>query len=155
MKKFVIFAPSYNESIGEVIVLHKLCHLINQTGREARISPWFSTFELNRSNAIRTLFRFAREMERSIRFPFRTNSNFNTPLITRLDSIKDWGDYVVVYPEIAFGNPLGATNVVRWLLHNPGFHSGCVYYGRNELYFRYSSFIKPFCFPGRRCHLIG
>ena len=148
MKKFVIFAVPYKELSGGSIVLHKLCHLINRAGREAYITPYFSTFELNRKHAIRTLWRFARELEWSLRYPLRTNPNFNTPLIASPEEVADRDDYVAIYPEIVFGNPLGAANVVRWLLHNPGFHTGRVFYGRNELYFGYNSAIKPFCFPG-------
>lgn len=148
LKNFLIFTPSYNELIGGSIVLHKLCHLINRTGREAYITPYFRTFELNRRNVIDAFSDFAKEMYRSLRFAFRTNPSFNTPVIMHPDDIKDWNDWILVYPETVFGNPLGATNVVRWLLHNPGFHTGCIYYRRNELYFRYDSHIKPFHFPG-------
>jgi hypothetical protein len=37
-----------------------------------------------------------------------------------------WG-----FKEQVFGNPLNAKNIVRWMLHTPGFHTGKKYYGSN------------------------
>jgi hypothetical protein len=47
------------------------------------------------------------------------------------------GQYIVIYPEITFGNPLNAKNIVRWLLHNPGFHTNIIHFGTNEFYIKY------------------
>jgi len=41
--------------------------------------------------------------------------------------------------------------VVRWLLHDPGYHSGKIYYDRGEYHIRYNHMVKPFHFPD--CHL--
>ncbi len=146
-KKILIVAPSYDELNGGSIVLHKLCHLINQCGREAYITPYFESFELNQLNALQTVALFIRRSARSLVFGFKTNPHFNAPVLN-LSAVIDWNEWVVVYPEIVFGNPLGAVNVVRWLLHNPGFHTGKIYYGSGELYFKFNGAIKPFCFPG-------
>jgi hypothetical protein len=148
MKKFLIFSPSYNELSGGIIVLHKLCHLINQSGREAYITPYFHTVELNRLTKLRTLVRFVKNRARPAALGFRTNPHFEAPLLTNLEDVDDFNNWIVIYPEVVFGNPLNATNIVRWLLHNPGFHTGRIYYGQNELYFKFNGAIKTFCFPG-------
>jgi hypothetical protein len=83
-------------------------------------------------------------------FKLKTNPNFNTPTLSLAEAkaLAQQEDTVVIYAEIMAGNPLGAKNVVRWLLHDPGFHSGHIYYEMGELYFRFNSAVKPFAFPG-------
>jgi len=78
------------------------------------------------------------------------NKDFNTPVIFPNPDNHFGEDWVVIYPEVTFGNPLRAKNVVRWLLHNPGFHTGKIYYGTNELHVAYSSAISKFQFPGSK-----
>lgn len=47
-------------------------------------------------------------------------------------------DYdVVIYPEIIIGNPLGAKNVVRWLLNVPGVCGGDGIFDDHDLIFSY------------------
>lgn len=49
---------------------------------------------------------------------------------------SDVGTAITVYPESVIGNPLGAKNVVRWLLNKPGtFTKGVTRYGADELFF--------------------
>ncbi len=40
--KFIIFAPTYDENIGGVILLHKLCHLLNANGIKSFLFPFFT-----------------------------------------------------------------------------------------------------------------
>ncbi len=42
INKFIIFAPTYDENIGGVILLHKLCHLLNAKGIKSFIFPFFN-----------------------------------------------------------------------------------------------------------------
>jgi len=84
------------------------------------------------------------------RFELRTNPALNTPTLSlaAAQALAKQNDTIVIYAEIMAGNPLGAKHVVRWLLHDPGFHSGHIYYEPGELYFRFNSAVKPFTFPG-------
>lgn len=123
--QFVIHAPSYRDDSGGIIVLHKLCHLLNEAGFSASIVP-------NRVGTRSTYWRRLRSWFRNK--TYTTHSHYDTPLITQRDID---GNAVVIYPETDWGNPLRAKHVVRWLLHKPGFHTGKVNYGNDELLFIY------------------
>lgn len=120
---YIIYAPSYKEDSGGIIVLHKLCHLLNEMGEKAFLWP-------DRIGMKSTL----RKRIRNSIMPkeFVTVPEYNSP---RANSSDLHEDSIVIYSETVAGNPLSARNVVRWLLHKPGFHSGVVEYGDNELYF--------------------
>ncbi|NMP03418.1 hypothetical protein HHE94_11970 [Pseudoalteromonas arctica] len=107
-KKYIIFAPIYNENVGGAIAMHRLCHLINKLGGEAYL--WHDG-----------------------KSSFKTCETFDTPTIFT----KNLHDYIVVYMDVVSGNPLSCPHVVRWFLNKPGFFTGKVNYGENELYFRF------------------
>lgn len=146
MKKYIIFAPSYDKNNGGVIVLHKLCSSLNELGHEAYLYPYFQTYEMNKINYIQAIGEILKTSLRNFLQPsFKTNPIFNTPVYkAKINELPL--DFVVVYPEIVFGNPLNAKNVVRWLLHYPGFFTKKIYYGKGELYFDFNSFPKDFFF---------
>ena len=144
MVKFIIFSPSYDSNVGGVIVLHKLCHLLNELGYQAELYPAFSTVD---KSIISSSWGMVKIFIKSIFNKYKTNINFQTPIFNFVfNKIND--DCIVIYPEVVNGNPLRAKNVVRWLLHNPGFHTGKVNYAKGELYFKFNSAIKDFYFPG-------
>jgi len=146
-KKYIIFAPSYLETSGGIVVLHKLCSILNDLGYESYLYPNFETYELNKTNPIRTVLRYIKSRLLSTFSTYTTNPTFNTPVYKPNHNNFD-DDFIVIYAEIVFGNPLNAKNVVRWFLHQPGYHSGKIYYGKNELYFKFNSAIDDFIFPG-------
>jgi hypothetical protein len=116
---YIIYSSSYDENVGGSIVLHKLCHVLNQLGEHAYLWPrkkkrYDLRWVLKRKN-------------------FEMCASFNTPFA----SSKHLKNSIVVYPEIVSGNPLQAKNVVRWFLHRPGYHTGKINYGENELYFSF------------------
>lgn len=156
MRKFLICTPSYSQNNGGAIVLHKLCHLLNENGREAYLFPIVENFQLNRFNYRKVLLKF---FKKNLREPFRrlkVNPAFKTPVLYQLpkDFKNRQDEWIVLYPEITFGNPLGAKNVVRWFLNNPEFdpetggETRNVFFGKNELYFRYAPYFKDFRYPG-------
>jgi len=135
-KKILIFTPSYNESSGGAIVLHKLCSILNELGYESYVTPLFHEFDKKT---------FKQRIKRFFK-KFKINPAFNTPVYTK--SIEGKDDWIVIYPELVFGNPLKAKNIVRWFLHQPGFHTSKVSYGKGEFYFKFNTAIDDFQYPG-------
>jgi hypothetical protein len=137
-RRYIIFAPSYLETDGGSIVLHKLCSLLNSLGIDSYLYPNFETYEINKINFFRTLILLTKSMILGLIRPYKLNKSFNTKIFTNnLDIITKYD--IVIYPETTFGNPLNAKNVIRWLLHKPGFHTNKVYYGKGELLFKYGT----------------
>lgn len=151
MKKILIVAPSYSANNGGSIVLHKLCHIINCLGREAYLFPFVDNFELNKFNYKSILVKFFKKHLREPFRKFKTIPNLNTPVLKQRPENIATDEWIVVYPEIIFGNPLYAKNVVRWLLHDPGFHSKKIYFNSGELYFRISDRFNAITINGSKC----
>lgn len=147
MRKFLIFSPGFDEDNGGVILLHKLCHVLNQLGRTSSLTPFFENYEISRTNWVRPLGNVVGSVLWA-RQRYRTNPDFYTPVITSPGSGKDLDDFVVVYPEIISGNPLNARHVVRWLLYRPGGHTGKIHYGTGELYVPYRTPFGQIELPG-------
>jgi hypothetical protein len=131
---YVIFAPDYDENSGGIIALHRLCHHLNECGESASLWPsiwvrrqsqgWWKRFRRNFKEAI-------------LGVEFDRHPDLMTPIAKKR---KLRANDVVVYPEVVEGNPLGGVNVVRWLLHRPGFHTGLVDFGASELFFKFADF---------------
>lgn len=129
--KFVIYAPLYDENSGGAIVLYKLYETLVKLGFLAYIAPFRDGLGVP-MNIIGRL--------RSHQQKWKIKHEYikKTPHLVRINSADSIGDdYVVVYPEVVDGNPLRARNVVRWLLHRPGFHTGRVSFGESDLVFFY------------------
>jgi len=154
MQKFIIFAPPYNEKWGGIVVLHKLCHLLNELGHDAKIYPHYEQFVFDKNNFFQTLKLFCKvELKNVIKnliTDFKTNPHLNTPVIKPSKNFNIKDNTVAIYSEIVLGNPLNAKNVVRWLLHQPGFHYGQVMYNSGELLFKFNSAINDFSYPGSK-----
>jgi hypothetical protein len=148
-RKFLIFSFGYNEDSGGGIVMHKLCHVLNQLGRASSLTPMFDNYEINRRNLrpVGHVVKSALMARRHYR-SYRTSPDFHTPVIRSPGRGKDLDDFVVIYPEIISGNPLNARRVVRWLLYPPGGHTGKIHYGTGELYVRYREEFGNFKLPG-------
>jgi hypothetical protein len=131
--KFIIHTPKYNINSGGTIVLHQLCHLLNKQGYHAYLWPSYKpTFD--KKNLIVSVLKFLHFFRKNIHRKFEVNQNWNTPIASYAD-LKD--NCIAVYPEIVDGNPLNIKNVVRWLLHKPGFHSDRINFTLDELLFGY------------------
>ncbi|OOZ42330.1 hypothetical protein BOW53_00375 [Solemya pervernicosa gill symbiont] len=128
--KFVILAPSYNENIGGIIALHRLCHLLIQEGHDASIWPYKKP-RLS-ANPLRNIYLRIKYANRIRKSPFQLNPILNS----RIAEATDIDDAIVIYPEIIQSNPLNAAKVVRWFLYSPNSSlRKPIDYREGELYF--------------------
>lgn len=132
MANFIIYTYRYNDDIGGIVVQHKLCHLLNQYGQKAFLWPDYKPL-FDKQNPLKSSLAFLKYFRKNLRKKFAVNPLWDTPVAR----YKDLDNAIVVYAEIVDGNPLKAKNVVRWLLHKPGFHTNKINYGPNEVYFFY------------------
>jgi len=131
-RRFIIFAGSFNQDIGGVVALHKLCDMLRQEGHEAYLWPEnLPTFEP--ASPFRTGRRVWRYYRRNQAARYKTWPGLQTPIARQ----RDLREAIVVYPEVVDGNPLKAKHVVRWLLHKPGFHTHRINFGPGERFFFY------------------
>ena len=93
MAKIFVASPPYKDSIGGIIVLHKLVSVLNKIGHEAYLTTIPEFFGGGQ---------------------FAFSSRFETPFSQDFDREND----IIVYPEIVNGNPLGGKKVVRYILNN-------------------------------------
>lgn len=129
--KFIIWALSFDDTSGGSISLHLLCRRLNELGEQALIWEPGRPALTNRLDLREWLMAFRYEIGRTKRLYQR--GPFNNPVAKR----SDLKDAIVVYPEIVDGDPLGVGKVVRWLLHRPGYHTGRIVYGPDDLFFFY------------------
>lgn len=125
---YIIYAPSYDENKGGVIALHKLCDRINRQGNQAHL--WPMPLALSRFEKFQDFLSLRK---------FATSPQLITPIATT-DQMEP--NSIVVYPEITSGNPLGAKNIVRWLLFKPGFFTGSANFGKDDMYFKFDDFCE-------------
>lgn len=139
--KIFIYASHYNENSGGQIALHRLCHIINTINNHdcAFLVNW-DLADPKKKSKLAFLKRILTGKKN-----FRIHPSWRTPLWI---SSKFPAKSIVIYPEIINGNPLRIKNVVRWLLHNPGFHTKQIDYSANELYYKFNSAIDDFYYEG-------
>jgi hypothetical protein len=119
-----------------------LCHRLNEAGETAAL--WPSARPRVRLRSPLTILRwFKHALTR------RERGFSRGPFPNRLARPRDIEAAIVVYPEIVDGNPLAGKRVVRWFLHKPGYLTGSVNYGKDDLFFY---FIESFNDPSINPH---
>ncbi len=105
---YVVCAPSFNETNGGSLFLHRLAGRLQELGHSVQLSPMPPLSKPGRRARLSGLL-----------FPpkFAKPPGVHPDWLRRGRSV---GDAIVVYPEVVQGNPLGAKYVVRWLLNKPG-----------------------------------
>jgi hypothetical protein len=119
---FYIYTPSWRENAAGIRVLHYLCDSLNSIGYSAFLvlhNPYESIT--------------------------KTNAKLNTPILNQeLANIhfKEGKIPTVIYSETIPGNPLGASQVVRYLLNYVGALGGPLLFGEDELLVSYTKSIQ-------------
>jgi hypothetical protein len=141
--KFVIYTHRYDVNSGGLIVLHFLCHMINTLGYEAYLWPAYRPI-FKKNKPFKSIIKVIKYYRKELHRPFTVNKNWNTPILKNKKALED---SIVIYSEIVEGNPLQSNNIVRWLLHKPGFHSGKVNFNKNDLIFGYGEKFSTARYP--------
>jgi hypothetical protein len=108
--KYVIWSPPFSINSGGILCLHYLCHLLNKLYFDAYIYYTNNTSYVNH-------------------YGLDINIWPNNHILD--------DKTIIIYPEIVDNNPLNAKNIVRWLLHKPGFWTGRINYGSDDLIVAY------------------
>lgn len=128
--RYLVVAPPFNPDSGGSIFLHELVHVLNELGARAALWPMNRMPYPNLRAMLREHLKRPYLLWRGPRFA--VDPTRNTPVARPLDLRAN---AIVVYPEITLGNPLGARNVVRWLLYRPGLRDPYLF-GPDEIFFR-------------------
>ncbi len=105
--QFLIVSPSFTHRSAGVRALYRLCHHLNSAGYPSAVIP----------------------------IPNGSIADYSPWFVYGYEG--EINNAVVIYPEIISGNPYEATNVVRWVLNEPGLLGGDKYYADNEIVFVY------------------
>lgn len=149
--KFVIVTPRPNG--GGPIVLHLLCSLLIANGYDAKvlyIGPtsakgygrlvywikylkWIVLHDVKKA----LIAKIFKDYDFAYRGRLKGYSYVPVKGYKRkyLPYVDD--DTIVIYPDIVYGNPLGAKNVIRWLLYFNRYPNDARAYGEEDLFFAY------------------
>lgn len=102
---FLVAAPSYTNESGGAMVLHQLCHLLNEIA-EAYVVPMPRGSVINWLNIDHVEQLVAAEKNQLANF--KTCPSLNTPIFSSYPGL-DLEACVAVYPEVVLGNPFQMT----------------------------------------------
>ncbi len=156
--RFVIFSPM--QVTGGGVALHKLCKTLSELGYDAKIFycwpfvKWCENHDASLKNKLLFLITWLKY----------TLCSILKEIISAVIPEKYMGDYlkgklkgylyrqvkgtkrhwlpwvrnntIVIYPDIVYGNPLGATNVIRWFLYFNRYNDENAY-GKKDLFICY------------------
>ena len=94
--------------------MHKLCDILNNNGYESYLMPIHLKEE------------------------FTVLAEYNTPVVTQ-EILDNWDNCIVLYPEGIKHNPLGAKNIVRWIL-GPSVQEDAETYSKSDLIYWYMDY---------------
>ncbi len=116
-RPYFIFANDYVHKSAGVKLAHKLCHILNESGYRAYLTPCITSHLLN------------------------------TPILTNeiIAYYQESGiSPIAVYGERISGNPLNADSVVRYFGNFINHFNDLIEYDQNELFLSYAAGMNPF-----------
>ena len=105
---YLIHAPTWNETNGGSVFLHRLVHELRALGENAFLSPMGSLSNDGRRAKIKKFLKLKR---------FTESPDLNTSVWPKKYCPEN---AIVVYPEVTLGNPINAKHIARWLMSPPG-----------------------------------
>ena len=149
MAKRIIIYNIIND-YGGPIVLSALCKTFRELGYDARVM-FTNHFRTQQSSALWNTYIVWRYLIRNfiyhyliMIFPhseYLKRRQFPQKTVTAMEGIKiqynpffNRKNTIVIYPEILYGNPLFATNVVRWLLYFNRYKNQPKAYNHNDMF---------------------
>lgn len=115
--KILISSIAYNDSIGGIIVLHKLCDTLLRLGFDVGMIPRSDWHYIDDNVLLRYVKKDDNKWEVQYHMDilkyFKTNPKYNCRFVTKFDADRD----ILLVPEIVSGNPFGFKNVVRYIMH--------------------------------------
>lgn len=126
--RYIIYARDYDPVSGGLVVLHKLAQMLADMGESVALRPAFTAKTGRRLAPLRELW---------YGYHYTSAPDSRVPVTWRPYASRN---DIVIYPEVVAGNPLRARNVVRWLLHRPGFHTGVIEYGAGDMMVKFDEF---------------
>ena len=131
MLKFIVVAPPYQIRSGGVMVLHELCDALNKNGFPCGI------LFLHNGNASEQNFQFATSNSEELHMPNGERIDLSNQ--NEIQEILSSG--AVIYPDLITGNPLGARNVIRYILNfNENKFPGDYILSYSKVYSEYSQY---------------
>jgi hypothetical protein len=105
----LVYTPIFDINSGGILAMHNLAKIINNSNNPKFIAKLFIINNIKYDNIFCTDF-------------------------ANIEEIND--NYIVIYPEIVYGNPLNAKNVIRWILLSLGIEMPSNHYqnwGKDDL----------------------
>ncbi|WP_037363550.1 hypothetical protein [Selenomonas ruminantium] len=141
--RFLIVSPP--QKWGGPIVLHLLCRMLADLGYDAKI--FLTRIDVNypatRQECLKQYLPFTNKIPRQKLD--RQDGAVKGCVFTTWPYVDD--DTIVVYPEVIFGNPLGAKHVVRWFLsfyQFKGDYVGAQPYDKDDMFICYRQIFNDY-----------
>ena len=151
-RRFIVCIPRF--ATGGPIAMYALARYLCEAGYDARVfwygpwrrvpgddlSYWYyrTLFNLVDASKVARVKLFGEERyENDVRFPAYINHEMRGVPRKFLSSCRE--DDIVIYPDEIYGNPLGAKNVVRWLLYYDRYGDDPAAYGPDDQFVAYKN----------------